>query len=98
MVTLQKDMLAEILPNNLPKEPPSSVRRLFKPTVVKITFPIKSGEKQFEGSASLHSFTPHRVNRYVGSSAQEDVNVLVLVTEQKGTVFQFVPLAIFVKI
>ncbi len=100
IVALQKNALSELLPKNLPKEPPSSIRRLFKPTAVRVTFPINVGKEkiEFEGSASLHNFTPHRLNRYTGTSAQDDVNVLGLVTEIIGSVLRFVPLAIFVKL
>ena len=100
IVALQKDALSELLPSDLPLEPPANIRRLFKPTAVSISFELESCKKQlkFEGSASLQNFTPHRIERCIVSSIQEDVDVLGLVTECKGNVFQFVPLAIFVKV
>ena len=100
IVALQKDVLSEVLPNNLPKEPPNSIRRLFKPTAVRIAFSVESCEEQlkFEGCASLQNFTPHRVERCIVSPTQEDVNVLGLVTEREDNVFRFVPLAMFVKV
>jgi len=100
VLALQKDMLSQILPDSLPSEPPISIRRLFKPAGVRITFRVGSGKEQvrFEGVTVLQNFTPHRIDRCIAGPAQEDVHVLGLITEVKGDSVQFVPLAAFVKV
>lgn len=100
LIALQKDMLSELLPNNLPEEPPQEIRGLFKPVGVTVTLRVKSSNQiiSLKGNASLRHFTPHRVDRYVLRPGKEHVNVLGLVTERKSTKAQFTPLAIFVKV
>ncbi len=100
IVALQKDVLSELLPHDLPKEPPISMQRLFKPVGVRVRLKVGSLGKKItlEGNASLLHFTPHRVDRYVSGRAKEDVNVLGLVTERDRNAAQFTPLAIFVKV
>lgn len=100
VLALQKDVLSQLLPDSLPSEPPVSIRRLFKPAAVRITFCVGSGKEQlrFEGSAALNNFTPHRIDRCIVGPAQEDVHVLGLITEVKGDSVQFIPLAAFVKV
>ncbi len=100
VVTLQKDMLSELLPHDLPNKPPSSIQRLMKPVGVNVSLKVGSLGKSItlEGNAALQHFTPHRVDRLVAGPAKEDVFVLGLVTERVRNSAQFSPLAIFVKI
>jgi len=100
VVTVRKDVLSQVLPSNLPQEPPENIRRLFKPVGVKMVLEESTSDQRvtLEGIASLEHFTPHRVQRYLLGPLEEEVHALGLVTQREGTMAQFIPLAIFVKI
>ncbi len=99
VVMVRKDALSQLIPGKLPNKPPNNIRRLFKPAGVKIILHVGTLDTQvvLEGNASLQHFTPHRIERYLFSPAEEDVHILGFVTQRKGAMIQFVPLSVFVR-
>lgn len=100
VVMVKKDALSQLIPDNLPNEPPNNIRRLFKPSGIKIVLHIGISDAQvaLEGIALLQHFTPHQVERYLLGRVEEDIHVLGLVRQRKGATVQFIPLSVFVRI